>query len=518
MFTSNSTLLSRDITTIITNSFGAIGNIFDRTLNQIIKSLFSNNEQGFAYDPNDLTEEKINWRKNQLLHTDDFTYGASGNYTAVKEADGWALTAIAQTGAGYSLLGIQYPIGTSSDSRGAGTVVRSIEVKKGTGVFRFGAASGLATLFVDAATMTAIDPSSVLPYTITAIGSDWYRIETFYYMNHLSSSALSNLFGWSAAKATSATLDTSNQVGTVIRVRNPSFAFVPYESTESIPYQAITDFNSDFIRQFPLHTFYQNAAGTVPVTAAGQPIGLIMDKSGRNNHAYQSTSSMRPILQYSPILGSELLANGGFSNGLTEWTATGTPTFTASSGRAYYNGAGGAGTGVLRSSNILAVGKKYIVSYDYEVVQGSFYCGGTYQSTLGGRSITGKGQGQFEILVSDSRDTGVRFSPENSSATVYEFYIDNVSVREVTGYRTDQNYLAFDTVDDKLITTLPAQLTGCTVIRSIPNVGTQILTGQTIPTIYNNNTNHCGLIVINRALTASETSQITKLFNKAAGV
>ena len=96
--------------------------------------------------------------------------------------------------------------------------------------------------------------------------------------------------------------------------------------------------------------------------------------------------------------------------------------------------------------------------------------------------------------------------------------IDNISVKEVTGYRTDQNYLKFDAVDDKLITNLPTQLTGCTVIRSVPNVGTQILTNQTIPTPYNDNKDHCGLIVINRALTASETSQITKLFNKAAGV
>ena len=76
----------------------------------------------------------------------------------------------------------------------------------------------------------------------------------------------------------------------------------------------------------------------------------------------------------------------------------------------------------------------------------------------------------------------------------------------------------FDTVDDKLITNLPTQLTGCTVIRSVPNVGTQILTGQTIPATYEDSTDHCGLIVINRALTPSETSAITAEFNKRAGV
>lgn len=129
-----------------------------------------------------------------------------------------------------------------------------------------------------------------------------------------------------------------------------------------------------------LSTMFQDSAGTTPVTAVGQPVGLIRDKSGRNNHAYQSTSAARPILRDAP------------------------------------------------------------------------------------RRI----------------DFGVVF--------------------------------------DKLITKLPSQLTGCTVIRSVPSVGAQILTGQTIPVTYNDDTDHCGLLVINRALTTSETSAITSEFNKMAGV
>ena len=129
-----------------------------------------------------------------------------------------------------------------------------------------------------------------------------------------------------------------------------------------------------------LSTMFQDAAGTIPVTAVGQPVGLIRDKSGRNNHAYQTASAARPIL----------------------------------------------------------------------------------------------------------RDTPRRIN--------------------------------FGIVYDKLITNLPSQLTGCTVIRSVPNVGTQILTGQTIPVTYKDSTDHCGLLVINRALTTSETSAITSEFNKRAGV
>lgn len=43
-------------------------------------------------------------------------------------------------------------------------------------------------------------------------------------------------------------------------------------------------------------TMFQDAAGTTPVTAVGQPVGRILDKSGRGNHATQSTSVARPVL------------------------------------------------------------------------------------------------------------------------------------------------------------------------------------------------------------------------------
>lgn len=46
-----------------------------------------------------------------------------------------------------------------------------------------------------------------------------------------------------------------------------------------------------------LSTMYQDAAGTIPVTAVGQPVGKILDKSGRGNHATQSTTASRPTLQ-----------------------------------------------------------------------------------------------------------------------------------------------------------------------------------------------------------------------------
>jgi len=43
-----------------------------------------------------------------------------------------------------------------------------------------------------------------------------------------------------------------------------------------------------------LSTLFQDSAGTTPVTASGQPVGKMLDKSGNGNHATQATSSRRP--------------------------------------------------------------------------------------------------------------------------------------------------------------------------------------------------------------------------------
>ena len=52
-----------------------------------------------------------------------------------------------------------------------------------------------------------------------------------------------------------------------------------------------------------LNTLFQDSAGTTPVTAAGQPVGRMLDKSGRGNHATQATAGSRPIYGVQPISG-----------------------------------------------------------------------------------------------------------------------------------------------------------------------------------------------------------------------
>ena len=60
-----------------------------------------------------------------------------------------------------------------------------------------------------------------------------------------------------------------------------------------------------------LTTMFQDASGTIPVTGVGQPVGRLLDKSGRNNHAYQTTSASRPILRQNATTGANYLEFDG---------------------------------------------------------------------------------------------------------------------------------------------------------------------------------------------------------------
>ena len=55
-------------------------------------------------------------------------------------------------------------------------------------------------------------------------------------------------------------------------------------------------FNGVWYDPSDLSTMFQDSAGTVPVTGVGQPVGLILDKSGRGNHATQTTAGFKPLL------------------------------------------------------------------------------------------------------------------------------------------------------------------------------------------------------------------------------
>ena len=274
-----------------------------------------------------------------------------------------------------------------------------------------------------------------------------------------------------------------------------------------------------------LSTMYQDAAGTVPVTAVGQPVGLMLDKSKE--------------LSY----GSERITGGNFELGLigtksdgsgsaSTWTLnTNNPISGTQDGNLIITTATtGAFPRLTFSSPAKVVGALCEITFNYKVNSGTAVISQLYNGSgtqVVNLSLTGNGIAKIKyIAVGTIANETLYFG--NSLCNIQ---IDNFSCKQILGNHASQTQSAmrpllvaspqrldYDIADDKLITALPAQLTGCTVIRAVPNVGTQILTNQTIPATYNDNTDHCGLIVINRALTPSETSAIATEFNKRAGV
>ena len=264
-----------------------------------------------------------------------------------------------------------------------------------------------------------------------------------------------------------------------------------------------------------LSTMFQDAAGTIPVTAAGQPIGLIRDKSGRNNHASPLATSRRPIFEQKPILGANFVTDSTLAEP-SKWNTGAASGVSVSGNKLIFNNvAAFLNSASSALSPKLTAEKRYLLSY---IISG--YVSGAVRAQLtGGATINTTSfnkNGRVSLVVTATASHS--FVGFQSTVTGTTLNISEVYLQEVTGYLAAQNHIKYDGIDDRLITNLPAQLTGCTVIRSVPNVGTQILTGQTIPATYNDNTDHCGLLVINRALTPSETSAITAEFNKRAGV
>lgn len=83
-----------------------------------------------------------------------------------------------------------------------------------------------------------------------------------------------------------------------------------------------------------MSTLFQDAAGTIPVTAVEMPVGKIIDKSGNGNHATQSITASRPVLsaRKNILLATEALATQSVTTIAAQYTLsfTGTGSVTLS--------------------------------------------------------------------------------------------------------------------------------------------------------------------------------------------
>ena len=164
-----------------------------------------------------------------------------------------------------------------------------------------------------------------------------------------------------------------------------------------------------------LSTMFQDSAGTTPVTAVEQPVGLMLDKSK------------------GLALGPELVTNGDFSDGLNGWSnaSTGGGSVSVVNGQMRMTGFNSAGNRAVVDATIPTVaGKRYRVVFNRTVVSGAGIVELYVGTTVGGATLynqnTSFTSGSF--LANDST-TYLRF--RSGGAVTIDF--DNISVRELPG-------------------------------------------------------------------------------------
>lgn len=179
-------------------------------------------------------------------------------------------------------------------------------------------------------------------------------------------------------------------------------------------------------------TLFQDAAGTTPVTAAGQPVGLVLDKSGRGNHASQPTAAARPTYQ----------SSGGLSwlafDGVDDFLVTGTITPGVDKAQVF--------AGVRK----LATGPAAVIaelSTNINAQLGAFvaYIEGT--SAANGYGMQSRGAGSLSVAAVNSGFaqpiTNVFTGLGDISGDLATLRVNSVQVAQSTADQGTGNYLAY---------------------------------------------------------------------------
>ena len=264
-----------------------------------------------------------------------------------------------------------------------------------------------------------------------------------------------------------------------------------------------------------MSTLFQDSAGTTPVTAVEQPVGLVLDKS------------------QGLVLGPELVV--GILDSSANWTLDGAGSVSASS--LVINSPVSTTTNqvyVPPVAGTFVAGKSYSVTFTVVRTRGQFTCGIGSSPAYNSGNIAASGTYTLTLPCGGGTPNRIFFASNASTVTNFIGSITNISVKRLPGNHANQstagkrpllknngvaNYADFDAVDDELVATFPSSLgSSCTVAKSIPGVGASILTGQTIGTTYTISSDICALVITNDALTADETAKLTAYLNKKAGM
>jgi len=455
----------------------------DRSLSQLLKKLYANNEKGFAYDPLDSTVAKVALRRNLLTET-EFRNGISDVNTRFG------------TISATTFAGLNEGTGIRIDNNAVGTVVYKeisfaadspyvfscfVRTLDGTVPVLGDSSSSATTDFCLVAKGTVITSANT---SLISMGNGLYRAIGIVPVG----AAATTNFGVKKY--------VGNSVKPIVvsgfQLEKAS-AVSEYQPFRTIPLE------------YPALTLYQDSSGAFPLSGSSQPVGLMLDKSRGLS------------------LGAELFAN----QPSTIEAGTGGAVYTHNAAtRSVTITTAGTVNGYPRLSvNLgLVTGEHYLVQGK---ITGNGKVNGLRLATSGGVN-----QLNYDPL------TGVFSGIQIATAPVINVLADGtqtgtltvseLSVKKLNGVHAYQSTSAqrplyqngkiiFDGIDDNLTTTLPSQLTGCTVFRAIPNLGTKISFNQTIPANYVDNTSHAGLVVIDRDLTVREKVELVDNLDRRAG-
>lgn len=205
-----------------------------------------------------------------------------------------------------------------------------------------------------------------------------------------------------------------------------------------------------------LSTLFQDAAGTTPVTAVEQPVGLMLDKS-------------RGL-----VLGPELVTNGGFDTNIAGWTprASGT-TLSWVSGQLRINSGAGSFSSASQVLS-LTVGRTYLVTAQISTENSATRTKISIVNNAATVVLVNSAETTSTLptnvrLVFTATETNSRIDfYRNSASNTHAVFADNISVRELPGNHATQTtstsrpvlkqdaggqyYLKFDGVDDGMVT------------------------------------------------------------------
>ncbi|WP_297424294.1 hypothetical protein [uncultured Acinetobacter sp.] len=259
-----------------------------------------------------------------------------------------------------------------------------------------------------------------------------------------------------------------------------------------------------------LSTLYQDATGIVPVTAAGQPVGLLLDKSkglvlgnelSNYSAGFNSLAGISPVWATLSIEGTALVV-------------------TAQTGPANRAEIPISGLTVGKFYKIKFIARKNEIGGTQHFRLFSAFDKFSYRTTLTSTTTT-----EYTFILEATSVSGVlRAYAVATEAIGAQIIVESVSVKEVAGnhaYQIDsakkpllQNDIKFDGIDDALNIAFPSALTNCTIVTVKHGEQTQILDNQAINQAHIINQDFKQYLLINRALTDLERSQVADYFNK----